>query len=115
MITVKMDEEKALDMLMDRLAYWTDDATKQELFEKMYNSYVYGGVFDGGDFDVMAIVDNDYVNNCVIYEEGQEEFDELLKIYQKHGAGDCSCETDLCSFIEAVDDEETPKMFLVRC
>lgn len=114
MMTIKIDEEKAVTMLVERVSYWTQDSEVIALYEKMYSNYVYGGVFDGGEFDIMAIVDNDYINYTRIMSEGEEGFDELLKVYKEQGAGDCSCETDICDFIEAVDDDEEPKMFLVR-
>lgn len=62
MITIKMDESDALDLLMERLAYWTDDNTTTKLFESMYENFLDNGCFDGVEFDVMEIVDNDYVN-----------------------------------------------------
>lgn len=114
MITIKIDEEQAIDILMDRLEQWTDDCTTHELYRKMYESYVYGGCFDGVDFDVMCIVDNDYVNYCKIYYEDDAEFEELLTLYKEQGIGDISCDCDFASYIEAVDNEETPKAFLVR-
>ena len=94
---VRIDEEQAVEMLVERVSYWTQDSEVIALYEKMYTNYVYGGVFDGGEFDIMVIVDNDYINYTRIISEG-----------------DCSCETDICDFIEAVDDDEEPKMFLVR-
>lgn len=114
MMTIKIDEEQAVDMLLERLEYWTDDCATHELYRKMYESYVYGGCFGGGEFDVMGIVDNDYINYCKIYEQGDEEFNELLRLYQEQGIGDISCECRFASYIEAVDDEEEPKAFLVR-
>ena len=66
MITVKIDEDDALDMLMDRLSFWTDDTTTTELFRNMYQDYLDERMFDGDNFDVMNIVDNDYVNWCAV-------------------------------------------------
>ena len=53
---VKVDEGLALDMLMNRVNYWTDDEEVYHLYEAMYENYVYEGVFDGGEFDVMSIM-----------------------------------------------------------
>lgn len=114
MITVRVDNEVALDMLVDRVGFWTDDAEVVDLYRKMYENYIDGGVFDGSDFDVMVIVDNDYINYTRIISQGDEEFDELLKVYNEQGIGDCSCETSICDYIEAVDDDCKPSMFLVR-
>ena len=83
MITVKIDEDVALDMLMDRLEYWTDDPTTTELFRQMYREYLDERMFDGDNFDVMAIVDNDYVNWCTVIEEGDVLYDEGKEVWDK--------------------------------
>ena len=81
MVTVKIDEDELLNMLMNRLKTWTDDEDTLELFEKFYENRVYGGCFDGAELDVMAIVDNDYVNNTSITtrEEYDKERNEFLR------------------------------------
>ena len=112
MITVKISEEDLLDMLMNRLADWTPDETTTELFEKMYNDYVYGGCFDEWEFDIQGVVDNDYVNWCSVVTEDDDEFEDIKKVYDKQGIGDCSCEDCVGNFIEAVNDDETA--FLIR-
>jgi hypothetical protein len=79
----------------------------------MYENYVDGGVFDGGDFDVMAIVDNDYVNWCDVISEGDEAYTDIKELYIREGITDISCEYELnhgYSFIEAEYDGS----FLVR-
>ncbi|MEE3309756.1 hypothetical protein, partial [Sharpea azabuensis] len=87
-IKVEIDEEEALDMLMTRLADWTSDNHALDLFSKYYEDLVYGGAFDGGDFNVKDIVDNDWVNNTAIIEKGDddearnwnfESYDDLVK------------------------------------
>ena len=72
-MTVVIDEEDALDMLMDRVAFWTKDDAVLDLFRDYYESLVYDGAFDGGKFEPMFIVDNDYVNNTVIIEKGDDK------------------------------------------
>ena len=114
MITVKIENETALDMLVDRVKFWTNDAEIIDLYKKMYENYVYCGVFDNGKFDVMCIVDNDYINYTRIISQGDEEFDELFAVYKEQGIGDCSCETDICDYIESTDNENEPTLFLVR-
>ena len=101
---VRIDEDTAIEMLMDRVSHWTDDYTVCELYHQMYESYVYGGVFDGGEFDIMVIVDNDYVNYCDVISVGDEAYENIKKLYEEQGIGDISCEHDLnCgyNFIEA--------------
>lgn len=112
MLTVKIDEEKALDLLMDRVAYLTDDENVQKLYEQMYENYIFGGCFDGIDFDINLIVDNDYINYCKVICKGDAEYTEIDEIYKSQGLGDCSCETEKsgCSYIEA----EYNSMYLVR-
>ena len=110
---VNIDNDTAVSMLMDRLSHWTDDYTTHRLYEAMYENYVYGGVFDGSEFDVMAIVDNDYVNWCTVIEEGDESYEDIKRLYDEQGISDISCEYELnhgYNFIEAEYDD----CFLVR-
>ena len=81
MITVRMDEQDAIDLLVERVKYWTDDEEIIDLYEEYYTNMVEGGCFDGADFDVMAIVDNDYVNNTSIVtrEEFEKDRDEYIQ------------------------------------
>ncbi len=62
MITVQIDETTLLDMLVDRVEYWTDDRDIIELYQEYYNNLIEAGCFEGGTLDIAAIVDNDYVN-----------------------------------------------------
>lgn len=78
MVTLNIDEETLLELLIDRVKYWTDEDTL-ELFNQYYENQVYGGCFEGANFDVMSIVDNDYVNNLTItdraeFEKAREEY-----------------------------------------
>lgn len=111
MINIKIDEDTALNMLCDRVDFWTDDKKTRELFYKMYENLINSGCFDGCEFDPMIIVDNDYINYCHVV--SADECPELVKLY-KAGEYNISCEGLGYSFIEAVDDEEKPGLFLVR-
>lgn len=71
MITVKIDEDVLLDMLIDRIAYWTDDNCIQDLFRDYYKGLVYSGCFDGCELDIRKIVDNDFVNNLVVIKKNE--------------------------------------------
>lgn len=73
MISVRINEDDLFEMLMNRLKTWTDDDNTIELFEQYYDHMVYGGCFDGANIDIMAIVDNDYVNNTFIVERSEYE------------------------------------------
>lgn len=105
MITVEIDEDVALDMLMDRLEYWTTDPTTTELFEQMYRGYLEEGVVGEGNFDVMNIVDNDYINWCTIVEEGDDSYDECKEAWE---SGEHELENG--SYVEA----EANGAYLVR-
>ena len=110
---VNIDNEQAIEMLLERLEHWTNDDTVYHLYEAMYENYVYGGCFEGGEFDVMEIVDNDYVNWCTVISEGDEAYEDIKKLYDEEGCTDISCEHGLnhgYSFIEAEYDGN----FLVR-
>ena len=79
MISIQMDSDDMVQALVDRVGAWTDDSEVIRLFEQYYENAVDNGCFDGSEFDVMAIVDNDYVNNTSIitreeYEEKREKF-----------------------------------------
>lgn len=111
MITVRIDEETAIEMLVERVAQWADgDEEITELYRKMYESYVYGGVYDGGDFNINAIVDNDYINWTRRVYEGDDDYEDIREWYEENGCGDCSCDLDTCDYVEA----EYNGIFLVR-
>ena len=38
MINIRMDEDEVLDLLMERVRYWTDDEEIIALFEEMYSN-----------------------------------------------------------------------------
>lgn len=108
---VNIDNDMALEMLLDRLEYWTDDHTTYRLYESMYENYIDNGCFEGGEFDVMAIVDNDYVNWCTVISEGDEAYEDIKKLYDEQGCGDISCDNEHgYGYIEA----EYNGSFLVR-
>lgn len=108
---VNIDNDTVVDMLLERLEFWTDDETTHRLYEEMYENYVAGGVFDNADFNVMTIVDNDYVNWCSVIEEGDEAYEEIKRLYDKQGTGDISCDNQYgYGYIEA----EYKGSFLVR-
>lgn len=76
---VNIDNDTALAMLMERVEFWTDDAVTKDLYEQMYEQMIADNVFD--DFDVMQIVDNDYINWCTVYEEGDDEYEQIKELW----------------------------------
>jgi len=99
MITVQIDEDELFEMLMSRLRTWTSDDDTLELFEQYYDNTVYSGCYDGAELNIMAIVDNDYINNTFIVE--REEYEKYRNEYLKD---------EIKEFIEeekdTYDDEE---------
>ena len=62
-MTVTIDNDTALEMLMERVKFWTNDDDYIYLFTKLYRRKIDSGYFDNKKFDVKDIVDNDFVNN----------------------------------------------------
>lgn len=113
MVTIKIEESNLLEMLVERVKFWDRSEIEANLYEKMYESEIDAGCFEGAEIDVNLIVDNDVINYCNIIKEGDSEFNSILQLYKEQGLGDISMESHY-SFIEAVDDENKPKAFLVR-
>lgn len=114
---VEIDEDTALQMLMDRLvefAHVSQYDIEYKLYEQMYQNYIDGGVFDGGEFDPMIIVDNDWVNYCDVVAPGDEFYDKVLEAYNEDGLGDISTEDAGYSYIEAVEEDGDRTVFLCR-
>lgn len=110
---VNIDNDAALELLINRLKFWSDDADVITLYERMYENYIYSGCFDGGEFDVTVIVDNDYINYCDVISPGDDCYDNIKSLFDRDGLGDISCDYELNSgynFIEA----EYNGYFLVR-
>ena len=76
-MTVNIDNNMVLNILMERVYHWTDDVDVRMLFEKYYEQMISEGVFDGCDFDVMNIVDNDYINWTSVYSEEEIDVKEI--------------------------------------
>ena len=78
---VYIDNDDALEMLMDRVIFWTEDPDVIGLYENFYEERIACGWFEEIEFDVKSIVDNDYINWTSVYTEDeikQEEIDEEL-------------------------------------
>ena len=68
MVNVQIDENDLLEMLMDRVEFWTDDTDIKKLYEVYYADLIDNGCFEGAELDIKFIVDNDYVNHFSVYE-----------------------------------------------
>ena len=72
MVNVQIDESDLLDMLVERVKYWTTEKSTVDLFAGYYQLMIEGGCFDGAYLDVSLIVDNDYINNLSVYDSIEE-------------------------------------------
>ena len=74
MITVTIDEDTLLEMLLDRVEYWTSDESVINLYRDYYEGLINCGCFEGCTLDIMSIVDNDYINNLIVL--SKEDFED---------------------------------------
>ena len=113
LISVKIDSDSLVEMLIERLKVWTGDEDTIDAFSKMYENSAESGVFENADISergIWQIVDNDWVNwvSAVAKEDVSDEDWEAL---QKMQSGDLSeCESPLESlecnkgFLEVITD-----------
>lgn len=107
-INVKIEKDYLLELLSNRVSFWTNDKEVIDLFEKMYERYMDEEVFNNLDIDL--IVDNDFINDCGIIEKGDEDFKTIQEL-AKQGYYDISSKT-CYSFIEAYNEDYS--LILVR-
>ena len=74
MIAITINEDTLLEMLLDRLEYWTSDEDVINLYRDYYEGLVYSGCFEGCNLDIISIVDNDYLNNLTTI--SKEDFEQ---------------------------------------
>lgn len=74
MITIKIDEDKLLEMLLDRVKYWTSDENVIALYRNYYEMLIDSGCFEGCELNIMSVVDNDYTNNLIVL--NKEDFED---------------------------------------
>lgn len=115
-----LDNDEALELLISRLKRWTDDEKTIDLYRKMYEQKLYDGIFTHADFTIAEVVDDDFINWCDTYAKEDLTAGDYEKLKKAVAAGerDISCEKfdDFSySYVEAVDDEENPTLFLLRC
>ena len=72
MVTVQIDESDLLEMLVERVKYWTTEKSTVDLFAGYYQIMIYCGSFEGAYLDIKRIVDNDYINNLSVYDSIEE-------------------------------------------
>lgn len=100
MIDVLMEEEDVLQLLNERVGFWSDDPITCELFEMYYSRMLDEGCFDGARFDVREIVDNDYINWMSVITEDEFENYHIMNEYDDR--------------IEASIEDNSETYFLIR-
>lgn len=108
MIKVLMDENDLIDLLVERVEFWTQDEEVIDLYRQMYENTI--DCFDGAELDIKLVVDNDYINYCRIIEEGDEDYEEVKKLAMNNES-DCS-ENTIYNFIGAHNSDYS--LILVR-
>ena len=85
MITVKIDESDLLEWLMARVEWHTDDAIEQNLYNVYYSELIDSGCFEGAEFNVKKIVDNDITDFTICHgiKDIMKEFNEEEKEAKK--------------------------------
>lgn len=74
MITVTINEDTLLEILLDRVKFWTTDEDVIDLYRDYYEGLINSGCFEGCTLDIMIVVDNDYLNNFVTI--SKEDFEQ---------------------------------------
>ena len=74
MITITINEDTLLEMLLDRLEYWTSDEDVIALYRNYYEKLIDCGCFKDCKLDIMSVVDNDYTNNLIVL--NKEDFED---------------------------------------
>lgn len=98
MITVKIDEDTLLEMLLNRVEFWTKDEDVIDLYEDYYKKLVDCECFEGCELDIKNIVDNDYINN--------------LTTISKEDFGQWDIESEVDDSIVAFNEEKD--LYLIR-
>jgi hypothetical protein len=111
MITMKIEEETLVSMLIKRLKEWVVNPVELDLYEQLWTKRASSGYFDGAELDVMSIVDNDIVNNTQKVYVDDRNYEDVLKCFK----GENSDYTILAvSDKKRYDDgDESPFAFLV--
>ena len=69
MINVKIDELTLLNLLMNRLEYWTSDDDVLKLYESYLKDLIDCGCFENRELDADLFIDNLYINDTTIMDK----------------------------------------------
>ena len=82
MINVKIAEVTLLNLLMDRLEYWTSDDDVLELYENYLEYLIDCGCFENRELDINLTIDNLYINDTSIMDK-QELLENYIDIHDE--------------------------------
>lgn len=93
MINVQFEETDLLDLLIDRLKFWTTDKDVLELYKDYLENLIFGGCFEGQTLDISVFIDNLYVNDTTTMDKEELEknnidIDDYDKILAKNEDND---------------------------
>ena len=69
MVNVQVNGKDLLDLLMQRMEYWTRDTYILNLYEQYLKDLINGGCFEGTNLDISLLIDNLYINDTQIMDE----------------------------------------------
>ena len=75
MINAQIDEEQLLNLLMQRMQYWTNDANALNLYEQYLRDLINGGCFEGANLNISMLIDNLYINETQIMDKDELKSD----------------------------------------
>lgn len=90
MVTIKIDEDTLLEMLLDRVEYWESNKDVTDLYREYYENLINSDCFEGIELDINYIVDNDYINYLTTISKEdfkdyyiEDETDERIEAFNK--------------------------------
>lgn len=115
MITITIDEQELVEILTERVRFWTNDEITINLYNEMYEDRVYNAAIEVNN-GISCIVDNDYVNYCntVDKKDNESDYNKLLDAYNddKYDVSCIQFDNIDASYIEAYDKYN--EVFLTR-
>lgn len=115
MITITIDEQELVEILTERVRFWTNDEITINLYNEMYEDRVYNAAIEVNN-GISYIVDNDYVNYCntVDKKDNESDYNKLLDAYNddKYDVSCIQFDNIDASYIEAYDKYN--EVFLTR-
>lgn len=77
MINIQIDEVDLLDLLMQRMEYWTDNTQVLSLYESYLRELIDRGCFDNANLDIKVLIDNLYINDTTTMDKKELENNDI--------------------------------------